>query len=181
MFTKHSDLITQIHAIIQNNPIEEKQFQVDFAAFEKSLQNTKEAVNRDYYPFLNIADLKRLEQRMESLEERNNKLQCIIQFLLVQLTELKRDISNDYATGCDKKGGSGPGKNGNHFGFGKSKPFLTKRETEVFDLLAKGMCAKEIAKILFISETTVITHKKNLKEKFHAKNTVEMISNVLAT
>ena len=59
------------------------------------------------------------------------------------------------------------------------KPSLTKREVDVFNLLSKGLCAKEIAKILFISETTVITHKKNLKEKFKAKNTVELISNVL--
>lgn len=181
MFANHSDLITEIHAILQKNPIEEKQFQIDFAAFEKSLQSTRETGKRNYYPFLNNADVKRLEQRMESLEERNNKLQCIIQFLLVQLADLKRDISNNHSTGAEKMNGSVSGKNGNHFGPGKNKPFLTKRETEVFNLLAKGMCAKEIAKILFISETTVITHKKNLKEKFHAKNTVELISNVLGT
>ena len=51
---------------------------------------------------------------------------------------------------------------------------------DVFILLEKGYCAKEIAKSLFISETTVITHKKNLKEKFQAKNTVELISKILA-
>ena len=57
-------------------------------------------------------------------------------------------------------------------------PVLTKREREVLDLLAEGLCAKEIAQILFISETTVITHKKNLKNKFKVKNTVELVSKV---
>jgi len=57
-------------------------------------------------------------------------------------------------------------------------PSLTKREREVLELLAEGLCAKEIAQSLFISETTVITHKKNLKNKFKVKNTVELISKV---
>jgi DNA-binding CsgD family transcriptional regulator len=57
-------------------------------------------------------------------------------------------------------------------------PVLTKREREVLALLAEGLCAKEIAQMLFISETTVITHKKNLKNKFKVKNTVELVSKV---
>ena len=57
-------------------------------------------------------------------------------------------------------------------------PVLTRREREVLDLLAEGLCAKEIAQILFISETTVVTHKKNLKNKFKVKNTVELVSKV---
>lgn len=58
----------------------------------------------------------------------------------------------------------------------KSGPCPTRRERDVLDLLMKGLCAKEIAIKLFISESTVITHKKNLKEKFNAKNSVELIS-----
>ncbi len=57
-----------------------------------------------------------------------------------------------------------------------ASPLPTRREKEVLCLLTQGYCAKEIAKRLFISETTVITHKRNLKEKFKAKNTVELIS-----
>jgi DNA-binding CsgD family transcriptional regulator len=60
----------------------------------------------------------------------------------------------------------------------KGNPSPTRREIDVLDLLEKGFCAKEIADKLFISESTVITHKKNLKEKFHAKNTVELVSKV---
>jgi DNA-binding CsgD family transcriptional regulator len=59
---------------------------------------------------------------------------------------------------------------------GKSYPSLTRREIEVLQLLVKGLCAKEIASSLFISESTVITHKKNLKKKFDARNSVELIS-----
>jgi DNA-binding NarL/FixJ family response regulator len=58
----------------------------------------------------------------------------------------------------------------------REDPCPTRREKDVLELLVKGLCAKEIANKLFISESTVITHKKNLKEKFNAKNTVELIS-----
>jgi DNA-binding CsgD family transcriptional regulator len=55
-------------------------------------------------------------------------------------------------------------------------PNVTKREMEILRLLAEGLCAKEIAGQLYISETTVITHKKNLKDKFKVKNTAQLIS-----
>jgi DNA-binding NarL/FixJ family response regulator len=56
------------------------------------------------------------------------------------------------------------------------KPLPSRREKDVLELLAKGFCVKEIARQLYISETTVITHKKNLKKKFNVKNMVELIS-----
>jgi DNA-binding CsgD family transcriptional regulator len=180
MFTNHSDLITQIHAIIQRNHVEEKQLEIDFDTIQRSLSETKDPVKKDYYPFLDKADLKRMEERMETLEEQNKKLQCIVQFLLVQLAAVKRTLANNNFAVSEKiNGQEEPIRNGNHLSTKYKKSLLTKRETDVFNLLAKGMCAKEIAKMLFISETTVITHKKNLKEKFHAKNTVELISNIL--
>lgn len=52
---------------------------------------------------------------------------------------------------------------------------LTPREVEVVVLLAKGMINKEIADRLFISPTTVITHRKNIKEKLHARSLVDII------
>jgi DNA-binding NarL/FixJ family response regulator len=57
-----------------------------------------------------------------------------------------------------------------------SNPHPTRREMDILALLEKGYCAKEIAHRLYISETTVISHKKNLKKKFNVKNTVELIS-----
>jgi DNA-binding NarL/FixJ family response regulator len=61
----------------------------------------------------------------------------------------------------------------------KTKPdseiVITRREMEVLVLIADGMTNNEIAQKLFISITTVDTHRKNLLEKFSAKNTAELV------
>jgi DNA-binding NarL/FixJ family response regulator len=54
-------------------------------------------------------------------------------------------------------------------------PVLTRREKEVLALIAEGMTNNEIAKKLFVSSTTVDTHRKNLLAKFDAKNTALLI------
>jgi len=54
-------------------------------------------------------------------------------------------------------------------------PILTRREKEVLELIADGMTNAEIATKLFISVTTVDTHRKNLLAKFEAKNVASMI------
>lgn len=54
-------------------------------------------------------------------------------------------------------------------------PVLTRREKEVLELIADGMTNGEIAEKLFISVTTVDTHRKNLLAKFEAKNVASMI------
>jgi DNA-binding NarL/FixJ family response regulator len=55
-------------------------------------------------------------------------------------------------------------------------PVITRREKEVLMLIAKGLINKEIADKLFISTTTVDTHRKNLLAKFQVKNTASLIS-----
>lgn len=55
-------------------------------------------------------------------------------------------------------------------------PALTRREKEVLELIASGMTNQEIANQLFVSFTTVETHRKNLLEKFNAKNVASMIN-----
>lgn len=55
-------------------------------------------------------------------------------------------------------------------------PVITRREKEVLMLIAKGLTNKEIADQLFISTTTVDTHRKNLLAKFQVKNTASLIS-----
>ncbi|MGZ8523737.1 MAG: response regulator [Chitinophagaceae bacterium] len=52
---------------------------------------------------------------------------------------------------------------------------LTRREKEVLELIANGMTNAEIAKKLFISVTTVDTHRKNLLAKLEAKNTASLV------
>ena len=54
-------------------------------------------------------------------------------------------------------------------------PVITRREKEVLELIADGMTNNEIAEKLFISSTTVDTHRKNLLAKFNARNTAELV------
>lgn len=52
---------------------------------------------------------------------------------------------------------------------------LSTRETEVAILLCKGLINKEIADKLDISTTTVISHRKNIMEKLHARSLADII------
>lgn len=54
-------------------------------------------------------------------------------------------------------------------------PVITSREKEVLRLVAEGMTNNEIAQQLFISSTTVETHRKSLLNKFGAKNTALLV------
>ena len=55
------------------------------------------------------------------------------------------------------------------------KPILTRREKEVLELIANGMTNSEIAQQLFLSVTTVDTHRKNLLAKFNCRNIASLI------
>ena len=54
-------------------------------------------------------------------------------------------------------------------------PKITRREKEVLTLIADECTTEEIAKRLFISTSTVITHRKSLLRKLNAKNSVGLI------
>jgi len=54
-------------------------------------------------------------------------------------------------------------------------PLITRREKEVLGLIADGLTNNEIADKLFISTTTVDTHRQSLLAKFDAKNTATLI------
>ena len=56
-----------------------------------------------------------------------------------------------------------------------NKSRLTKRELEVLKMIALEMTNDEIAKGLFISKRTVDTHRQNLLNKLHVKNTAGLI------
>jgi DNA-binding NarL/FixJ family response regulator len=52
---------------------------------------------------------------------------------------------------------------------------LTKREVQIVQLIAKGESNKTIGDQLFISETTVKTHRKNIMLKLGLRNTAELV------
>jgi DNA-binding CsgD family transcriptional regulator len=121
----------------------------------------------------------RIKERLEAVEELNDHLCYYISFLIENLPELiikTIQSSDDIDFLIEKSHGkfhtNGALDNKPEF------PLPTRREHDVLELLERGLCAKEIATRLYISETTVITHKKNLKKKFNVKNTAELISKI---
>ena len=57
-----------------------------------------------------------------------------------------------------------------------SPPSLTPRETEIVGLISKGLTSRVVAEKLFISEFTVIKHRKNIIKKLNVKNFTEVVS-----
>lgn len=58
--------------------------------------------------------------------------------------------------------------------YGKAS-LLTKREIEIIGLLVNGKTSIEIGNVLFISNHTVNTHRKNINKKLKTKNISELI------
>ena len=56
------------------------------------------------------------------------------------------------------------------------QPLLTRREKEVLILIAQGLTNKEIADKIFVSTTTVDSHRKNLLHKFNVMNTAALVA-----
>jgi DNA-binding NarL/FixJ family response regulator len=54
-------------------------------------------------------------------------------------------------------------------------PVLTRREREILELISDGMTNAEIAKKLFVTVTTVDSHRKNMLMKFEVKNTAALV------
>lgn len=52
---------------------------------------------------------------------------------------------------------------------------LSKREKEIISLIAMGKTTKEIASMLFLSELTIKTHRKNISEKLGTKGMADLI------
>jgi DNA-binding NarL/FixJ family response regulator len=51
---------------------------------------------------------------------------------------------------------------------------LSVRERQVLKLLAEGKSSKEIAAILGLGETTVVTHRQNIMDKLHLRSVAEL-------
>jgi len=52
---------------------------------------------------------------------------------------------------------------------------IIQREKEVLELISKGYTNREIAENLYISEETVISHRKHLLSKFKVYSSAELI------
>ena len=52
---------------------------------------------------------------------------------------------------------------------------LSEREREVFQLVAEGRSNKEIAELLSISPTTIVTHRAHVLQKLDVHNTAELV------
>lgn len=58
-------------------------------------------------------------------------------------------------------------------------PVLTRREKEVLELIVEGHTNQEVAGKLFISISTVDTHRKNLLMKLNVRNTAALVRTAL--
>ncbi len=57
----------------------------------------------------------------------------------------------------------------------ENSPVLTRRENEILRMIADGLTNPEIAAKLFLSLSTVDTHRKSLMRKLNIKNTALLI------
>lgn len=73
----------------------------------------------------------------------------------------------------------GEEKKGNTRAASHPEEQLTRREWEILRLITDGLTNPEIAERLFISESTAITHRKNILHKFSQKNTASLVRYVL--
>ncbi|MEM6816161.1 MAG: LuxR C-terminal-related transcriptional regulator, partial [Bacteroidota bacterium] len=52
---------------------------------------------------------------------------------------------------------------------------LTRRESEILKLIAEEYTNHEIAERLCLSQRTIDTHRRNLRQKLHVKNTAGLV------
>lgn len=52
---------------------------------------------------------------------------------------------------------------------------ITRRETQILDMISKGFSTDEVSKRLFISHHTVETHRKNLLRKLQVQNSAQLV------
>ena len=62
---------------------------------------------------------------------------------------------------------------------GNDRDTLTSREQEVLQLVTEGKTNREIADVLFIAESTVNFHMKNILSKLHLRNRAEAVAYAL--
>ncbi len=61
------------------------------------------------------------------------------------------------------------------FTYTKSQNILTKKEQEVLLLVAKGLTIAEAADTLFVSQHTIIGHRRSIMQKLNLRSATEMV------
>ncbi|TDP00721.1 response regulator transcription factor [Flavobacterium sp. 245] len=69
-----------------------------------------------------------------------------------------------------------PSLEGEKSSFKNDKIHLSTREIEIISLIAQGKSSKEIANKLFLSEYTVVTHRKNCMRKLEVNSIVMLLN-----
>ena len=175
-----SVLLEQINAAIEKGSSKDISKLIEEVRTNQGSKNAKIVKYRGYISDTASAEsIKKLQQRILALEDLNDNLLYFVNYLFLNLPDLVRDIVHN-ADGDVCKMQSSHSIPNTFDNAKQCHPVVTRREREVLQLLVEGLCAKQIATILFISETTVITHKKNLKIKFNSKNTVELVAKASA-
>ena len=185
MFTEKCDLLEQISAHVTNEWRKKNGSNTNPNAEYKSRKKNHQIAADKYHPyFANENLIEELLQRVDTLENGHIQLIRLIDSLIAHLPELiangvhpDQEVEASFTTHASLIEAHKEPQSASCCQKDKN-PCPTRREKDIIALLVKGFCAKEIANRLFISETTVVTHKKNLKEKFNAKNSVELISKV---
>ena len=52
---------------------------------------------------------------------------------------------------------------------------LTKREVQILRMISHGYTVKEISSMLFVSDHTIITHKRNMLTKLEINNSPRLV------
>src|ERR1041384_1264407 len=152
MFSDNSKLLTAMNSIIQENSSTEKQWSFDLSLLQKAIEHSGDPGKKNSLPFFKDWELKKLEKRIEKLEEQNDKLLCIVHSLFEKLFGEAKNLCEPVQKQAEKlRCGVREtviGKTPEDIcgAAEKAKPKLTRRETDIFGLLIKGLCAKEIAK-----------------------------------
>ena len=179
MFTDKSILIERINVAI-NKKWCQRSTDTFGLTHEPGTKNAySDLIDKNYSTHCqNAESIEILRHRIEDLEHQNDQLLCFVNFLLENLPDLVSNIliANREEMILPKQPPVLAENIKTNFFSEKNNACPTRREKDILDLLIKGLCAKEIANRLYISETTVKKKKKNLKEKFHARNTAELIS-----
>jgi DNA-binding CsgD family transcriptional regulator len=143
---------------------------IDFSVLYKNLEPLQDVFSIDFR--IKAADGHYLRvQRQDAVweKDRAHNITKTVS-LFTDITELKK--SNDIQFGF------------NHHAFEdylhRNKDILqvatlSQREKEILQLLVQGKNSREIADILFISDLTVNTHRRNMKKKLKTKSTAKLL------